>query len=56
MALDALKWEKPNEFSHQPRYDLESLFRVLLAVCTYTAGPGSLRAPIPQERSICLNE
>lgn len=56
MALDALKWEKPTEFSHQPKHDLESLFHVILTICTYVTGPCTLRTPIPAEKSVCLNE
>lgn len=58
MALDSLGWMKPSDFAHQPKHDLESLFYVLLTLCTYTTGPGCLRAHIPEadEPSVCLNE
>ena len=57
MALDSLKWETPDEFKHEPRHDLESLFYVILTLCTYVERPGQLRShqPLPQEKSICLN-
>ncbi len=59
MALDALKWTEHSEFTHQPKHDLESLFYVLITLCTYVDGPGLLRSPIPEadsELSVCLNE
>ena len=58
MALDALKWTEQSEFTHQPKHDLESLFYVLITLCTYVDGPGLLRSPIPEadELSVCLNE
>lgn len=58
MALDSLRRRKASGFMHAPKHDLESLFYVLLHVCTYTTGPGCLRSHIPedQEQSVCLNE
>lgn len=58
MAVEALEWTQRSEFSHQPKHDLESLFYVLLAICTYVDGVGRLRSPIPEihEPSVCLNE
>ena len=58
MALDSLKLGYSSKFTHLPKHDLESLFYVLLTICTYTTGPGCLRSPIPNitEPSICLNE
>lgn len=58
MALDALKWDVASDFTHQPKHDLESLFYVLITLCTYTNGPGCLRSSIPgvNELSVCLNE
>lgn len=58
MALDSLKWKQASDFTHKPEHDLESLFYVILHLCTYTAGPALLRSHIPgsQEQSICLNE
>ena len=58
MALESLQWEDPKEFEHQPEHDLESLFYVLISICTYVEVPGLLRGPIPleHERSICANE
>lgn len=58
MALDALKWKTPTEFKHQPKHDLESLFYVLITLCTYVNGPGCLRpsTPVANEPSLCLNE
>ncbi len=57
MALESLSWETPEDFKHEPRHDLESLFYVILTLCTYVEKPGHLRSlkPLPQERSICLN-
>ena len=57
MALDALIWNSLSEFKHQARHDLESLFYVIIALCTYVDKPGSLRSPLPVagELSICLN-
>lgn len=57
MALEALEWQV-NNFEHQPKHDLESLFYVILTICTYVASPGHLRSPIPAatDRSICPNE
>ena len=58
MALESLDWDTPEEFTHAPRHDLESLFYVILAICTYVNAPGSLRSstPIENERSLCVNE
>lgn len=58
MALESLQWEVPTEFTHEPRHDLESLFYVILTICTYVDSPGYLRSPVPveNERSLCLNE
>ncbi|KJA22968.1 hypothetical protein HYPSUDRAFT_201776 [Hypholoma sublateritium FD-334 SS-4] len=58
MAVEALAWKKPSDFRHQPKHDLESLFYVLLNLCTYVDGVGCLRSPIPkaEELSVCLNE
>lgn len=57
MALEALKWDVPTDFTHQPKHDLESLFYVIITLCTYMNGPGCLRssAPVDGERSVCLN-
>lgn len=56
MAIEALLL--PSKFLHEPRHDLESLFYVILAVCSYMTGPGWLRSPIPMEHelSIPMNE
>lgn len=58
MALDSLKWRHASEFTHQPKHDLESLFYVILTLCTYVERPGHLRSPIPManDPSICLND
>ncbi len=58
MALESLQWEDAADFTHEPRHDLESLFYVILTICTYVDSPGCLRSPIPveDERSLCLNE
>lgn len=58
MALESLKWKFPSEFTHEPRHDLESLFYVILTICTYVNSPGCLRSPIPigDEQSLCVNE
>ncbi|KAF9471666.1 hypothetical protein BDN70DRAFT_775931, partial [Pholiota conissans] len=58
MALDALKWKIPTEFKHLPKHDLESLFYVIITLCTYVNGPGCLRpsTPVANEPSLCLNE
>ncbi len=58
MALDSLKWEKPEDFTHQPQHDLESLFYVILTLCTYVERPGHLRSrtPLPEDKSICMNQ
>ncbi|KJA17836.1 hypothetical protein HYPSUDRAFT_110366, partial [Hypholoma sublateritium FD-334 SS-4] len=58
MALESLKWVLPSEFTHEPRHDLESLFYVILTLCTYVNYAGCLRSPIAldDELSVCLNE
>ncbi len=58
MALESLDWDIPEDFTHAPKHDLESLFYVILAICTYVNSPGSLRShtPIEDERSLCVNE
>jgi hypothetical protein len=58
MALDALRCDVGSDFTHQPKHDLESLFYVLITLCTYTDAPGCLRSSIPgsDELSVCLNE
>ena len=58
MALESLQWEDTADFTHEPRHDLESLFYVILTICTYVDSPGCLRSAIPveDERSLCLNE
>lgn len=58
MALDALKWNVATNFKHLLQHDLESLFYMLITLCTYTNGPGCLCSAIPgaDELSICLNE
>lgn len=57
MSLDALQWQEIS-FEHQPRHDLESLFYVILTVCTYVDSPGHLRSSVPvgNEPSLCPNE
>lgn len=58
MALDSLKWKNPSEFTHQPKHDLESLFYVIITLCTYVEMPSHLRSPIPMadDPTICLNQ
>lgn len=58
MAFEALASVKRSDFTHQPKHDLESLFYVLLTLCSYTTGPGRLRDHIAtvDEPSVCLNE
>ena len=58
MALESLKWRLPSEFTHEPRHDLESLFYVILTLCTYVNSAGCLRSPIAldDELSVCVNE
>lgn len=58
MALDALKWKVPSDFKHQPKHGLESLFYMLITLCTYVNRPGWLHSPIPaaDDLSVCLNE
>ena len=58
MALEALRWTDPSKFVHQPKHDLESLFYVILNICSYVIKPGYLRSPTPiiNEPSICVNE
>lgn len=58
MALEALQWEKPEEFEHRPEHDLESLFYVLVTICSYVEAPGCLCGPVAleKEKSICVNE
>ena len=58
MALDSLKWKNPSEFTHQPKHDLESLFYVIITLCTYVEKPGHLRSPIPvaNDPTICLDQ
>lgn len=58
MAIEALAAVKRSDFAHEPRHDLESLFYVLLALCSYTTGPCQLRDHIPadDDPSICVNE
>ncbi|KJA19066.1 hypothetical protein HYPSUDRAFT_141276 [Hypholoma sublateritium FD-334 SS-4] len=58
MALEALRWTDPSKFVHQPKHDLESLFYVILNICSYVMKPGYLRSPTPiiNELSICVNE
>ena len=57
MAIESLSQTKKTKFCHQPKHDLESLFYVILTLCTYTTGPGALRSHIPAtyETSICMN-
>lgn len=58
MALEALNWKDHTKFDHKPQHDLESLFYVLVTVCTYVDAPGYLRSPVPlkTELSIPANE
>ena len=58
MALDSLKWKLPSEFKHQPKHDLESLFYVIISLCTYVEKPGHLRSPIPlaTDPTLCMDE
>lgn len=58
MAIESLSSKLPSNFSHDVRHDLESLFYVIIALCTYTTKPGLLRDHIPDafESSVCLNE
>lgn len=57
MALDALRW-RVAEFDHKPKHDLESLFYVILNICTYVSAPGRLRGSVAgqDEESVCINE
>ena len=59
MALESLKESGiASQFKHLPKHDLESLFYVILTLCTYVDEPGCLRSPIPESMqvSIVLNE
>lgn len=42
MSIEALRSEG-NLFTHEARHDLESLFYVILYICTYMCGPGKQR-------------
>ena len=56
MAIEALvNYGKP--FIQRPNHDLESLLYVILYVCTYTTGPGTMRkdTDIPKTMSLPLS-
>ncbi|KJA13306.1 hypothetical protein HYPSUDRAFT_113970, partial [Hypholoma sublateritium FD-334 SS-4] len=54
MAVEALNWKDHEKFDHLPQHDLESLFYVLVTVCTYVDAPGYLRNPVPLKTDLSI--